>query len=204
METTVLVLDAAYQPLKVVPWQRAIELIVSQKANLVQEYAGRVVRSAKLTLPLPAVVVLRRYVRLRNRVKFNRRNVLARDAHRCGYCGTRPLRRDGKVDLAELTIDHVVPRAQARDGRVRLPGGREVPVTCWENVATACIPCNMKKADRRPDQVGMTLRLTPRKPNELDILRMALSRVQVPEEWKDYLPKDSSWVDYWDVQLDAD
>lgn len=203
MTRTVLVLNADYSPLRVVPWQRAMVLLLDDKVALVETYTGRVVRSAHEALPHPAVVALHRYTRFRNRIRFNRQNVLARDGYTCQYCSARPRRPSGRPDLAELTIDHIVPRAQAdSNGRV-VVDGRPRPVTCWENVATACVPCNASKADRTPAEAGMTLRRAPRAPNQLDVLWMALFSVDIPDEWRDFLPEDSPWRDYWTADLDT-
>ena len=199
----VLVLNADYTPLRVVPWQRAIGLLLDEKASLVQAYAHKLVRSASQSLPHPAVVALHRYSRFRNRVRFNRANVLARDGYACQYCGLRPLRTNGRPDLAELTIDHVVPRAQANAHGQVVVDGERLPVTCWSNVATACVQCNSDEADRTPGEAGMVLRKVPRVPNQLDVVWMALFAVDVPEEWRDYLPEGSPWRGYWTAELDA-
>ncbi len=203
MTRTVLVLNADYSPLRVVPWQRAVVLLLDDKVSVVETYADQFVRSAHDALPHPAVVALNRYTRFRNRVRFNRQNVLARDHYTCQYCGTQPRRPSGRPELAELTIDHVVPRARAdAEGRVVLDG-RLRPVTCWENVATACVACNSEKADRTPAEVGMTLRRPPRVPSQLDVLWMAVFAVDIPDEWRDFLPEDSPWREYWTAELDS-
>ena len=203
MRQAVLLLNADYTPIKVLPWQRAIVLLLEEKVAVVTAYTDRAIRSATLSFPFPAVVALKRYAAIASRVKFNRQNVLARDLHSCQYCGMRPRRRSGLPLLELLTIDHVVPRAQSRVGKVTLPwSGKVVPVTCWENVATACTACNTRKADRTPAEARMTLRRVPRMPNQWDILWMAIHWVDVPHEWKDWLPADSPWRDYWTAELE--
>jgi 5-methylcytosine-specific restriction endonuclease McrA len=203
MNTThALLLNADYRPIRLLTWERAFHLIFDEKADLVVGYAGELVRSAYLAFEKPAVIRLRRYVELRGRVRFNRSNVLARDAYQCMYCGERPT-SGGGPDLEVLTLDHVVPRAQSVGGRVRLAWAeRSVAVTCWENVVTACYGCNMRKADRTPEQAGMTLLRHPRAPTNLDVLRMSLRKVHIPNEWRDFLPLDSGWRDYWVVELE--
>jgi 5-methylcytosine-specific restriction endonuclease McrA len=196
------VLNADWTPLRVVPWERAVTLLLEDKVSLVTAYAGRVIRSASMGMPHPAVVVLRRYQAFRNRVRFNRQNVLARDAYACQYCGDKPVRASGRPDLTELTLDHVIPRARSVDGRVRLPDGTSVAVTCWANVVTACVQCNADKADRTPAEAGMPLRHWPRSPNGMDLLWMAVRQIDVPEEWRDWLPEGSPWRDYWTAELE--
>jgi 5-methylcytosine-specific restriction endonuclease McrA len=199
----VLVLDADWTPLRVVTWQRAIVMLLEDKVSMVDSYAGRAIRSATTALPRPAVVVLRRYHGMRGRVRFNRHNVLCRDDYTCQYCAARPRRANGKPDLSELTLDHVVPRARAVDGRVRDASGKVVSLTSWSNVVAACVACNGRKAARTPAEAKMPLRSLPRVPTGLDRLRMAVRQVEIPEEWRDWLP-DSPWNGYWTDDLDED
>lgn len=196
----VLVLNADYSLLEVVSWQQAVSMLVMEKVRLVEEYAGKVLRSASMTMPFPAVVVRTQYVRAKRRVRFSRKNILARDAYTCQYCGAKPRKSSGAPDLAALTIDHVVPRAHSREGWVT-SGGQRVRITSWENVITACEPCNSLKADRTPQQAGLQMRKKPRPPSALDIAWMGLFRLDIPTEWQDYLPDASPWKGYWDVEL---
>ena len=138
----VLVLNASYEPLHVTSVKRAITLVQYGVAEVL-EIGGDVVRSPSTVLRVPSVIRLRRYVR-RPRVHpvpFNRRNVLRRDTYTCQYCGSEQ----------DLTLDHVLPRSR---------GGRHG----WENVITACRPCNQRKGNRTPDEAGMPLRTRPRAP----------------------------------------
>lgn len=110
--------------------------------------------------------------------------------HNCAYCGIRPTYTDGRPDRDRLTADHVIPRAQAKEGRVYLYWSKKwSAVTTWENCVTACKPCNQRKADRTPAQAGMGLRFLPRRPTQADVLRMSLWRLRaLPPEWADYVP----------------
>jgi len=199
----VLVLNADYTLLEIVSWQKAVSLLVLEKVRMVEKYAERLLRSPSVTIPFPAVVIRTKYVRNRKRVRFSRRNILARDAYTCQYCGAKPRRPSGMPDLSSLTIDHVVPRAQARDGHVVLPwDGRRVRTTSWANVLTACEPCNTAKGNRTPRQAGLKLRKMPRPPNPLQIAWMSVFRYEIPKEWQDYLPEASPWRDYWSAELD--
>lgn len=202
---SVLVLNADYSLLDVVSWQQAVSMLVTKKVRLVQEYVGRVLRSASATMPFPAVVVRTSYIRPQRKIRFSRKNILARDAYACQYCGAQPRRTSGLPDLEALTIDHVVPRAQSQGGWVTLPwSGARVRVTSWENVLTACSPCNGAKADRTPQQAGMTPRKFPRTPSGFDLVSMSVFRYEIPEEWKMYLPEGSPWRDYWEAELVSD
>jgi len=203
--THVLLLNSNYDPLKVITWKRAVELIFDVRADLVEHYVDRVIRSVSSSQPWPAVVRLREYVSSKARIRFNRQNVLARDRYTCAYCGDVPKTQAGKPRLEDLTLDHVIPRAQSKNGTVRTKEGKTISVTCWANVICCCIPCNSKKADRTPGQAGMILRIQPRTPGTVDVLRMHLRRVDVPQEWIEYLPPGAAaWAGYWTDPLDED
>lgn len=130
-----LLLNASYEPLCVVPTRRAVVLVLTAKA-VVLEAAQRELHSERLTLAEPVVIRLTRYVRVpyRARAPLSRQGVLARDGGRCQYCGS-----------SAETLDHVIPRSR---------GGRHV----WENLVAACRRCNHTKADRTLDELGWTLR----------------------------------------------
>jgi len=202
MSATVLVLNANFSPMEVVSWERAVSLLVRDKVRMVQDYAGRVLRSPSVTMPFPAVVMRVKYVPARRKVRLSRRNLLARDAYVCQYCGIRPRRADGRPNLTALTIDHVVPRAAAVRGWVQLPwNGRKVRVTSWENTVTACEHCNYAKAALPLRESGLKLARMPRVPSSIDVAWMSLVSCDIPNEWKQFLPADSPWRDYWDAEL---
>lgn len=186
----VLQLNADMTPMRIRPWSEAVELLFEEKATTIESVPGKFVRSEHLALPWPSVIALRRYTHVRPRVRFSPRAVILRDGGVCSYCGVRPRRPNGTIDLQALTLDHVIPRAQAKHGAVYLPWSKRwVNVTCWENGTTACRRCNSVKDARTPTQAGMTLRVYPRIPTASDVLRMSLSRYSsIPESWQLYLP----------------
>lgn len=159
----VLTLNASMEPLCVVGLDRAVVLLVSDRARLVEQHENKVLRSPSVSVPWPAVIALNAYVRVpyAHRAPLTRRTLLARDDYRCGYC----------LGHAN-TIDHVVPRAQK---------GRHE----WLNVVAACRPCNARKRDRTPQQAGMELHHTPFIPSGPMALMVAVGRVE--EEWEEYL-----------------
>jgi len=172
MERTLL-LNQGFEPVATISWQRAICLLTRNKVEGIEEY-DRHVRSTHLVIKMPAVVrLITAFRRPRHRVKFSRQNVLARDRWKCQFCGQ-------KRPIAELTFDHVVPRAQ---------GGK----TSWENIVTACQRCNARKGNRTPEQAGMRLRSTPARPNWVPVFQITLSRHAAPKEWVSYL--------YWNSEL---
>ena len=137
----VLVLDQSYQPIQIVNWQKAVTLMTLDKVEVVKEYEKEV-RSTYLVLKVPSVIrFVRKFYRPRKLVKFSRANVYARDRWTCQYCKTK-----GVYD--ELTYDHILPKSR---------GGK----TDWTNIVTACIPCNTKKGDRLPEEIGMKLHKKP-------------------------------------------
>ena len=159
-----LLLNASYEPMKVIPWERAIVLVLLGKVELVEAH-DHVVRSASLELSMPSVVRLTRFARGRRKgVKFSRLNVYRRDGFACQYCGKAP-------GTSALTFDHVVPRAR---------GGR----TEWTNIVTACVACNATKADRTPEEARMALRRYPARPAYMPAVD---ARDAQHENWKPWL-----------------
>jgi 5-methylcytosine-specific restriction endonuclease McrA len=173
-----LVLNAAYMPINRVPWQRAFTWIFTGRAEVVEEYEDRTVRSPSFEFKMPAIIrFLGKVVGLfRRAVKFNRHNVYLRDKGRCAYCGNQ-------IRKSDFTYDHVVPRSQ---------GGK----TVWNNVVIACLPCNQRKANRTPAQARMKLRVKPVRPKSLPgQTRLLRWEVGMPETWRDYLGSVSYWQD---------
>jgi 5-methylcytosine-specific restriction endonuclease McrA len=163
----VLLLNATYEPLRVISWKRAIALLTLGKVEVLERYE-REVRSVTFAIRLPAVVRLLQMVRFRDHsIRFSRQNIYIRDRYQCQYCG-RTLGAD------QLTYDHVVPKAS---------GG----ITAWENIVTCCLPCNKKKGGRTPQQARMHLVRRPRKPNWHPMLTITLHIKKTPESWRDYL-----------------
>jgi 5-methylcytosine-specific restriction endonuclease McrA len=205
--TAVLLLNADYSPMKVISWEKAVWLVLSERAFLLADYANRLIRSQTIEMAFPAVIALKKYVVGGQKIRMSRRNLLARDYYTCQYCGAKPRTASGRPDLSNLTLDHVVPRAQGKNGQVLLPwNGKTVAVTCWENLVCACYPCNAHKADRTPKQAKMILRAYPKRPTPWEGVRMAFGRARIPEEWAEFMP--TSWRDgpdtYWTVELDSD
>ncbi len=142
MQAPVLVLNANFEPINVCNTRRAIGLILTGKAILVQNGRGEI-RTVSQTFPRPSIIRLERMVRRpRPRVKLTKREILRRDEYTCQYCGQH---------MPYLTIDHVIPR--------RL-GGQHI----WENLVTACPSCNHRKGGRTLEQAQMHLRRPPTEP----------------------------------------
>ena len=175
-----LVLNADFRPLSYFPlsiwtWQDAVKAVISDRVSVLSEYETEV-HSPSFTMALPSVIALRDYIRPSRQPAFTRFNVFLRDKLTCQYCGT-------SFNAQELTFDHVVPRSQ---------GGR----TTWENVVTACSPCNLRKGGRTPEQAHMPLRRSVRQPSTYLLQENGRSFPPnfLHESWNDYL--------YWDMELE--
>lgn len=141
----VLLLNASYEPLRLIAIRRAVILLLQNKAEVV-EAQERQLNAAARAFVAPLVIRLARYVYVPQPTSraCSRRGVLVRDQDTCQYCGAQPGRQ-------ALTLDHVVPRVH---------GGR----TVWENVVAACASCNHRKGGRTPEQAGMKLLRAPHQP----------------------------------------
>ena len=134
------------------------------------------VRTATTQIQVPRVIRLLDYEKIpRHTVKFNRRNIFARDNNQCQYCGKR-------FPTSELSLDHVVPRSQ---------GGEST----WENIVCACIDCNVRKGGRTPKQAHLSLVRKPEKPKRSPLLNLKLTSKKY-RSWKTFL--DTA---YWSVEL---
>jgi 5-methylcytosine-specific restriction endonuclease McrA len=167
-----LVLNADFRPQSLYPlstkdaWE-AIKNVYEDVVTVVAEY-DEVVRSPTVTMRIPSVIALRRFVKPHGRVVFSNENVFLRDRHRCQYCGER----------RDLTIDHVHPTSR---------GGPHA----WENVVASCDPCN----NRKGDTVGLMHPMkVPREPTpaELHALERARARGRLHSTWLDYLPAEAA------------
>src|SRR5271154_6776586 len=97
----VLLLDSTYEPLRVISWERAMYLVFSDKAQVLEE-SQTTVRSASAAWKLPSVIRQNGKFKRRGDVQFSRTNIYMRDSWTCQYCGR-------KKSTRELTFDHVVP-----------------------------------------------------------------------------------------------
>ncbi|MFO0567184.1 MAG: HNH endonuclease [Polyangiaceae bacterium] len=166
MHTRTLVLTSWYFPHKVIRWEDAVTLVFLNKVDVVVSYDEEI-RSPSTTIRMPAVVRLKRKISTVKRgVKFSRMNVYLRDDFTCAYC-------QKKLAMSELTYDHVHPRSR---------GGR----TEWENIVTACMPCNTKKSNKTPDESGMWPRKRPYRPSSLPLAPPRIDPTTAPAEWREF------------------
>ena len=200
---SVLVLNRLYMAVHVVNVRRAICLLFRELAEVIHIEAGRYVnydfvswqeisqlklefeeydpesewlQSVHFAVEIPRVIRLLTYDKAPRRgMRFNRRNVFARDSNRCQYCGKR-------FPTSELSLDHVCPRSQ---------GGE----MAWENIVCCCVACNSRKGGRTPQQAGMHLIRPRTRPRQNPLLQGKLQNPRY-ESWKAFL-SDA----YWNVDL---
>lgn len=181
-----LVLNADYRPLATYPLslitgQEAVKAVYRDRAVVVEEW-DQVFHSPSREIRVPKVIALNQYAPINAAPKFCRRSILLRDRYKCQYCGNR-------FDSAELTFDHVIPRAN---------GGQ----TTWENILSACVKCNTEKRNSHANWSGKKgggLRplKQPRQPTTMELLRAGLEFIDsdIRETWGSFL--------YWSTELKA-
>ncbi len=202
LDASVLVLNKLFMAIHIISVRRAFCLLAKDLAEVVSQEEGQFatydfstwrevseyrskhfrkedddwVRTIDTSIQVPRVIRLTGYDRMpKQTVKFNRRNIFARDNNQCQYCGK-------KFPTSELSLDHVKPRSQG--------GG-----STWENIVCACVSCNVKKGGRTPAEANMRLYRKPEKPKRSPILNMKLTNRKY-QSWKSFL--DSA---YWSAEL---
>jgi 5-methylcytosine-specific restriction endonuclease McrA len=157
-----LVLDSTYFPVRIVTWQKAMILLFTGRAEMVTEYSDKKIQGVGSCFSLPKI--LRLYARHKSdrKVRFSRHNIFWRDSNTCQYCHHIFL-------PSKLTLDHVLP--QSRGGK-----------TSWENVVSACAPCNTKKSNKLPHEANMKLKKKPIRPKWSPQLYLRLKKDD-PQEW---------------------
>jgi len=162
----VLLLNANYEPLNVCNLRRAVSLVLVGKAEVIDE-TGTHFLSSEDVHEIPSIVRMRYQVRRPiPKLRLSRHSILARDNYECQYCGS----------TRDLTLDHVIPR---------WTGG---PHT-WENLVTCCRKCNLKKADKTPQQANMKLKKQPKQPHYVPYLSLQKYMTAIErEDWAFYIP----------------
>jgi hypothetical protein len=214
----VLKLNAAWQPIELIPWEDAITLWFAKKVEVIASYKDHVVRSAgdiakvadtmgligagnlnihsntsgteewRTAMHMPAVVRLFEFVRPKHRVVFYK-----------PFTRKNLWERDGgrcqycgcKLSLSQLTYEHVIPKDK---------GG----VCRWENIVAACTGCNSKKRNRTPAEAGMVLIRKPFAPvlahdygeSVANRFKQMSKAVLSIEEWRSYC--------YFNVELESE
>jgi 5-methylcytosine-specific restriction endonuclease McrA len=201
LSSSVLVLNRYYMAVHVVNVRRALGLLFRELAEVIHQEEGQYanynfetwleistlraadkqqhedwIRGVNFELQVPRVIRLLSFDRVpKQTIRFNRRNLFARDANHCQYCGK-------SFPTSELSLDHIVPRSR---------GGE----LSWENVVCACVSCNVRKGGRTPQEAHMKLIRPPVKPKRSPLLSVKLDNPKY-QSWKTFV--DSA---YWTVDL---
>jgi 5-methylcytosine-specific restriction endonuclease McrA len=163
-----LLLNSSYEALKVISWQRALILWLSEKVEVL-EFHDSYISSSRAQFPIPSIIRLKSYISsaAHRRIRFSKHNVYLRDLGTCQYCGKRCTNK-------EFTIDHVIPVS------------KQGPEN-WSNVVAACRHCNQKKGNRTPAAAGMPLLREPGPPRWMTPLELELRNAKIPTTWRAYL-----------------
>lgn len=178
-----MLLNADYQPLSyfplsIVSWKEAIKALFLDRVDVVAEYSEEV-HSPTMSMKIPSVIALKEYVMPRKTPPFNRFNLYLRDGFTCQYCGD-----EGKIqgfrDGVMLTLDHVYPKS--RGGHLN-----------WLNTVAACSDCNIKKANKTPEEAGMPLKRKPFVPTQYNLKSIAKTypKKSLHETWLTFLDMDA-------------
>ncbi|HHN46856.1 MAG TPA: HNH endonuclease [Planctomycetes bacterium] len=193
LDRAVLVLNRSWVAVNVASVRRAMSLLYRGLAQVVhpadfstydfsswteasQHARGDYIRTLHYKIRIPEIIILTRYSGfVKRKVAFNRRTIFERDGYRCQYCGA-------KMPMDDLTLDHVTPRSR---------GGHST----WDNIVVACVGCNTRKANKLPQEAGMSLLKKPGRPKW-----PAHSGVRVVRglyaSWERFLSQA-----YWDTEL---
>jgi len=157
----------SYLPLSTVQWKEAIRYMYHDKCSVLEWYDDWLVRSPTWETRVPAVIMLKEYVKKKTQVRFSKYNVYLRDQYTCLYC-------DEQLITSQLTLDHVIPLSR---------GGK----TNFKNIVTACHSCNGRKGNR----LDMKPKYAPYQPGYWELVR---KRKQLPYDIKH--PSWEQWITY--------
>lgn len=171
-----LLLNRDGQPLSLLPpsvidWQTAIKLVYLNRVTVLKEHEDWVVRSQRLEIHVPSVIMTKKYVRTKQRVLFNRKMVYLRDQYTCQYCGEQ-------FQAKDLTLDHVKPKSLGGD-------------SSWSNLVTCCATCNWLKGAKVVEPLTK-----PIEPNYWQMVKK--SREIIPYSMRD--PAWAEYLGYRDLQ----
>lgn len=198
MTAQVLVLNRDFYAIEIIDWRRALGLLYLDRAMVVGEdcrtydFDGWIglsrtiaenpagfIHTPSLRIAVPEVIALKVFGKIPKReVTFSRRNIYRHYGYRCCYCGL-------SFPSEELNLDHILPRSR---------GGK----TDWLNIVTSCIPCNLRKGNRLPEEAGMRLMIQPSRPKPERRPAVFLNlRWPIRQSWQQFIDRA-----YWDSELE--
>lgn len=161
-----LVLSADYQVVNFTSDWRGMLMMLKDRAEVLAEWK-ETFKTASSAINIPSILRLKKEHKRRNGpVRFHRVVVFRRDGFTCQYCGRGLSKR-------ECELEHVIP--QDRGGP-----------TTYKNCVTACRSCNHRKANRTPEEAGMTLLSKPSMPTIIHLYNIDTENGWHPE-WTTYL-----------------
>lgn len=200
MKGDCLVLNKSFNPIQIIDYQKAFFLVCKEHAEIVDssyqtydftewaelskmmnDHPNGYVRTVNQRIAKPDVIRLTLHDRLPSTdVKYTRENVYAHYRNTCSYCGH-------KFSTSELNLDHVIPQSR---------GGKK----SWDNIVLSCVPCNSHKANRTPEEAGMRLLVTPKRPKFKGPTHSLFPKsCRIPESWQNFIDRE-----YWSVELEHD
>lgn len=142
-------LNASWEPIDIISWKSAFDLVYAEKASVLWTYPEEYkIRSQYLSWNYSSIIVLKKFSRRRPEKKDivpSLKAILIRDLYTCMYCGQKLSSRIG-------TRDHIVPSSK---------GGKD----SWLNLVACCKECQDKKADKTLAESGLKLIKQPKIPN---------------------------------------
>lgn len=187
----VLILNAAYYPHNIVPWQKAFDYIFEDKGYVVEEYEKNI-STVSSTFKIPSVVVLKNYSEFmtKNTLHWSKPGVITRDKHMCAYCGEVFARK-------QLTVDHIIPKSRFNP---------KSAANTWMNTISSCFSCNSrKKQNRTPEEAGMHLLFQPYEPKYTYEYFAEWNTCEVDITWLPYIPKPKNTIEvHFDGQVDKE
>lgn len=166
----VLVIDQSSMPIGVIPYKKAIKLIVLDKVLIELSHTDKYIHTVNTTIAIPKIIKLKYVVKFTrgSLAQVSNKVLFIRDNYTCQYCGGHQFNHcdlDGCEKClpknVKLTRDHVKP-VDKFEGNTR--GERKVKADSWDNVVTACLICNGVKANRLPFECHMYPLKTPKEP----------------------------------------
>lgn len=178
----VLILNMDYTPHDIWAWQHTMSKLYNEAIDYLYDISGHILKHNKIIrdghgniYDLPSVAILKQFIGVHNKMApYTKRNIYARDFNICQYCG-----EDASADL---TIDHVIPRAHWNPRRFHFK------LNSFENIVTCCRACNLRKRNRTPQQAGMTLIKKPKRITRQQAYANKLAmRTYIPNDWRQYI-----------------